>query len=100
MIMAEKKLGDLQGIGKSMLKDFELLGVKSVADLARKNGDSLYRMLEKKTGSRQDPCVLDVFRCAVAQAGDGQLPSEQCNWWWWSRERLAGRLTAAHPKGS
>ncbi|MCX6613323.1 MAG: hypothetical protein NTW74_21050 [Acidobacteria bacterium] len=98
MSMPVRNLADLHGIGKSMLKDFELLGVKGVSDLARRDGDRLYRTLEKKTGSRQDPCVLDVFRCAVAQARDAQLPRDQCNWWWWSRERLAGRLAPARPK--
>lgn len=88
----DRKLGDLHGIGKAMLGDFEVLGVKSVEDLATRDGLKLYRTLEKKTGTRQDPCVLDVFRCAVAQAKDPQLAREQCNWWWWSRERLAGRL--------
>lgn len=91
-----RKLGDLHGIGKAMLKDFELLNVTSVEALARRDGDTLYRKLEAKTGQRQDPCVLDVFRCAVAQAQDPQLSREQCNWWWWSRERLAGRLGPAH----
>lgn len=98
MSMPERKLKDLHGIGKKMLLDFELLGVKSVSDLARRDGQALYKALEKKTGTRQDPCVLDVFRCAVAQAQNVQLPREECDWWWWSRERLAGRLSAAHPK--
>ncbi len=82
----------MHGIGKAMLGDFELLGVKTVEELARLDGEKLYRALEKKTAIRQDPCVLDVFRCAVAQARDPQLEREKCNWWWWSRERLAGRL--------
>ncbi len=88
-MLIERKLKDLHGIGKMAALDFELLGVKSVADLAKRDGYALYRALEKKTGQRQDPCVLDVFRCAVAQAQNPQLPREQCNWWWWSRQRLA-----------
>jgi hypothetical protein len=44
------------------------------------------------TGTRQDPCVLDGFRCAVAQARDPHLPAAQRNWWWWSRQRKAGHL--------
>jgi len=86
-----RKLSDLHGIGKAMLKDFVLLGVTTVEDLAKRDRLKLYRDLEKKTGTRQDPCVLDVFRFAVEQARDEKLPREQCNWWWWSRERLAGR---------
>ncbi len=89
--MPERRLKELRGIGKSMLLDFELLGVANVADLARRDGFVLYKELEEKTGKRQDPCVLDTFRCAIAQARNPQLPREQCDWWWWSRERLAGR---------
>ena len=92
MSTAERKLKDLHGIGKKMLLDLALLGVKSVSDLARCDGHALYKALEKKTGARQGPCVLDTFRCAVAQARDRQLPGDQCNWWWWSRRRLAGKI--------
>ena len=92
MIPSERKLKDLHGIGKKMLLDFALLEVKSVSDLARCDGHALYKALEKQTGARQDSCVLDTFRCAVAQARDPQLPGDQCNWWWWSRRRLAGKI--------
>jgi hypothetical protein len=70
-----------------MLADFELLGVFSVPDLARRNPDSLYLKLCDLTGTQQDPCVLDTLRCAVAQARDPELPAEQCQWWYWSRLR-------------
>jgi len=71
-----------------MLSDFDLLGVRSVSDLARRNPDALYLRLCDLTGVQQDPCVLDTLRCAVAQAKDPNLPPEQCDWWWWSRQRL------------
>ncbi|MBM3785496.1 MAG: mitomycin resistance protein [Acidobacteria bacterium] len=77
-----------------MLSDFDLLGVQSVADLARRNPDSLFRKLCDLTGTRQDPCVLDTLRCAVAQARDPQLPAEQCNWWFWSRLRKQAKPVA------
>lgn len=83
------QLRDLSGIGPAMLKDFELLGIESVAHLARQNPQKLYNRLCELTGTRQDPCVLDTFTCAVAQARDPNLPSEQRNWWYWSRQRKA-----------
>ncbi len=70
-----------------MLEDFELLGIRSVDQLARSDGEKLYRRLERLRGMRQDPCVLDTFRCAVAQARNPHLPAEQKNWWYWSRVR-------------
>lgn len=89
---ANRKLGDLGGIGKAMLEDFALLEIGSVEQLAATNPDELYEELCKRTRSRQDPCVLDTFRCAVAQARDPRLPTDQCNWWYWSRLRKSGKL--------
>ncbi len=83
----KRQLKDLAGVGPAFLADFELLGVRSVTDLARQDGNELYQRLCDLTGARQDPCVLDVFRCAVAQACDPDLPKEQRNWWYWSRLR-------------
>jgi hypothetical protein len=87
-----RKLGDLSGIGKAMLEDFALLKIRTVDDLAAADPQKLYDDLCKRTKSRQDPCVLDTFRCAVAQARDPQLPIDQRNWWYWSRLRKAGKL--------
>ena len=92
--MDDRKLKDLDGIGGAMLGDFALLGVASVDDLARQSADELYARLCSLTGRRQDLCVLDVFRCAIAQARDTHLPDEQRQWWWWSRQRRAGRFAA------
>ena len=91
-MQANRKLGDLGGVGKAMLEDFALLKIRSVEQLAATNPDELYEELRKRTRSRQDPCVLDTFRCAVAQARDPRLPTDQCNWWYWSRLRKAGKL--------
>lgn len=83
----EKNLGDLEGVGKACLKDFEVLGITSVDELTRRNPDEMYKQLCILTGQKQDICVLDVFRCAVAQARDPHLPEEQRLWWYWSKKR-------------
>lgn len=75
-----------------MLADFALLGIRTVDQLAETNPDKLYEELCERTNSRQDPCVLDTFRCAVAQARDPRLAKAKCNWWYWSRLRKEGRL--------
>ncbi len=82
-----RQLADLAGIGPAMLRDFQLLRVRSVDQLAGEDPVELYERLCLETGTRQDPCVLDVFRCAVAQARNPRLPAEQRNWWYWSRIR-------------
>ena len=87
MAERERKLGDLISIGLAMLKDFELLGICSVAQLAKQNPQRMYEKMERATRQRQDPCVLDTFCAAVAQAKNPRLAAEKCQWWWWSRER-------------
>ena len=87
----QRRLKDLDSIGPAMLSDFEVLGIRTVNDLARRSPEKLYEQLVARRGS-QDICVLDVFRCAVAQARNPRLPAAQRNWWDWSRLRKSGRL--------
>jgi hypothetical protein len=82
-----RQLGELVSIGPAMLRDFELLGIRSVSELARQNPQRMYEKIERATGQRQDPCVLDTFCAAVAQARNPRLEAEKCQWWWWSRKR-------------
>jgi len=91
-----RSLGDLISIGPAMLRDFEILGVRSVAQLARQNPERLYQKLCRVAPQHQDICCLDVFRAAVAQARDPRLPVEQCQWWYWSRRRKEN--TVKHAK--
>jgi hypothetical protein len=86
----ERRLRDLVSIGPAMLRDLELLEIRSVAELARKKPRQMYRDLCRLTGQPQDICCLDVFTAAVAQAKNPQLPVEQRQWWYWSRKRKAG----------
>ncbi|MFL6447673.1 MAG: helix-hairpin-helix domain-containing protein [Bryobacteraceae bacterium] len=88
----ERRLRDLAGVGAAIEHDLHMLNVQTVSELAACDGDDLYSHLCEITGTRQDPCVLDTLRCAVAQARDARLPREQRNWWWWSRQRKQGRL--------
>ena len=87
MLKENSQLQDLVSVGPAMLRDFKLLGVRSVAQLARRNPKRLYEKLCHMTGKRQDPCLLDTFSAAVAQARNPLLPAERCQWWYWSRER-------------
>jgi hypothetical protein len=87
MVIQERRLEDLISVGPAMVRDFNLLGIHSVGQLARRNPEKLYEKLCKITRQSQDICCLDVFRAAVAQAQNPQLPLEQCQWWYWSRRR-------------
>lgn len=84
-----RKLQDLVSVGPAMLRDFELLGIRDVPNLARQNPHCMYKRLCEITGQQHDICCLDVFQAAVAQARDPLLPPEQSVWWYWSRKRKA-----------
>lgn len=90
----ERRLQDLISVGPAMLRDFELLGIRSLTQLARANPQAMYRRLCRLTGQQQDICCQDVFSAAVAQARNPRLPVEQCVWWYWSRKRKAQRASA------
>ena len=83
----ERQLKDLISIGPAMLRDFELLNIRSVEQLARQDAKKLYDKLGRVARQHQDICVLDTFEAAVAQAKNPRLPAEQCQWWWWSTKR-------------
>jgi hypothetical protein len=89
MPVKERELEDLVSIGPAMLRDFKMLGITGVAQLARRNPEKLYERLCQITGQAQDICCLDVFRAAVAQARNPHLPLDQRQWWYWSRMRKA-----------
>ena len=86
----ERSLAELASVGPAMLRDFELLGIRTVAQLGRQNPRRLYQKLCRITRKHQDICCQDVFSAAIAQARNPLLPPEQCQWWYWSRRRKNG----------
>jgi hypothetical protein len=89
MAVKERQLQDLVSVGPAMVRDFEMMGIRNVSQLSKQNPQKMYQKLCKLTGQRQDPCVLDTFVAAVAQAKNPRLPAAQCQWWYWSRIRKA-----------
>ena len=85
----QRQLADLISIGPAMLRDFDQLGIRSVAQLAKQDPKKMYARLGRLTRQHIDPCVLDTFCAAVAQARNPRLPAEQCQWWYYSRKRKA-----------
>ena len=89
MCTDERRLQDLVSIGPAMLRDFRVLEISSVSQLAQQDPLKMYRDLCRTTGQEHDICVLDVFQAAVAQAKNPRLPLQQRQWWYWSRKRKA-----------
>ncbi len=83
----ERRLEDLISVGPATLRDFELLGIRSVEQLGRQDPKELYDKLCRISGDQHDICSLDVFRAAVAQARNPLLPADRSQWWYWTRQR-------------
>jgi len=76
-------LTDLPNIGKAMADDLRLLGIHEPQQLVGMSPYKMFEQLCKKTASRHDPCVLDVF-ISVTRFMDGDAPRP---WWAYTEER-------------
>ena len=78
-----RRFTDLPNIGPALARDFELLGYTEPAQLAGADPLELYHALCVATGSRQDPCVLDVFISVTHFLSGG----EPAPWWHYTEQR-------------
>lgn len=83
----KRQLRDLISVGNAALKDFEVLGIKTVDSLSRQDARELYLRLCNITKKQHDICVEDVFSAAIAQSRNPTLSFEKSQWWYWSRIR-------------
>jgi hypothetical protein len=85
-------LEQLPNVGPAMAGDLRLLGIHQPADLRGRDAFVLYRQLERATGKRQDPCVLDTFMAIV----DFMQGAEPKPWWAYTAQRKAlhGQVSA------
>ena len=88
------QLSQLRNIGKAMLRDFDVLGITSVAQLAGQDADELYTRISILTGARHDPCVHDTYAAAIHQAKTG----EALNWWAFTPLRKERQRLGSFPK--
>jgi hypothetical protein len=79
----KSELLSLMNVGQATLKDLHLLGIHHINQLKNQTPDHLYERLQQITGSKQDPCVWDVFAAIVHEATTG----EKLPWWHWSKIR-------------
>ncbi len=77
------KLTDLPNIGQAMVRNLQRIGITAPQQLVGKDPLKLYEKLCRETGSRHDPCVLDVF-ISITRFIDGEAPQP---WWHYSEER-------------
>jgi hypothetical protein len=77
------RLTDLPNVGPAFAGDLELLGINRADQLRGQDPLHLYRRLARKTGIRQDPCVLDTFM-SLTDFMNGAPPRP---WWSYTKER-------------
>lgn len=95
------ELQSLPAIGPSLAADLRLLGVTSIASLALRDPERLYARLCDLTKSKQDPCVLYTFRCAVYASRTALPDPELLKWWNWTERRFdAGGRIVGTAKGA
>lgn len=80
---AMKDLEDLPNVGPATARDLRLLGITRPEQLVGRDPLALYNALCRKTGMRQDPCVLDVM-LSVVRFMEG-APAKP--WWAYTGER-------------
>jgi len=76
-------LEEIPGVGPSISKDLEDLGIREVQDLRSRDPEALYEDLCRLRGTHIDRCVLYVFRCAVYYASNKNHSSPLLKWWNW-----------------
>jgi hypothetical protein len=90
-------LEDLPNVGPAIAADFRRLGIRTPAALKGRDPYALYAALNRVTGRRHDPCVLDTF-IAVVRFVDG-APARP--WWHYTAERkeTLAAATSADSRG-
>jgi hypothetical protein len=85
-----RALTTIPNVGPAIARRLIRLGIEAPEDLRGQEAEELFERLSALDGRREDPCLLDAFRAAVAYAnGEPARP-----WWQFSRERLAREAAA------
>ena len=77
------RLEDLPNVGPAVAADLRAIGIGRPAQLAGRDPYALYEALNRRTGVRHDPCVLDTFIAAVRFVEGA--PAKP--WWAYTAER-------------
>ena len=77
------QLEQIPGVGKSIARDMQSIGINSVSQLKDQDPENLYRRLCDFKASPVDRCMLYVLRCAVYYASNSDHDPELLQWWSW-----------------
>ena len=81
----ESPLRQIPGIGKSIAKNLNDIGIFEISDFKWKNPENLFELSNKVAWCIQDRCLLYTFRCAVyfAETSVEKQEREKLKWWNW-----------------
>jgi len=80
-------LEDIPNVGKSVAGDLRRIGIRAPRELAGRDPWLLYDTLNRVTGMRHDPCLLDTFIAAV----DFMQGAPARPWWHYTAGRKAAQ---------
>jgi len=83
--IAIKELKRIPGVGKSIAEDLWNIGIRKISDLKGQNPELLYDLSNIFAGTKQDRCLLYVYRCAVyfAETDESECDPMKLQWWNW-----------------
>lgn len=87
--MPKHELQIIPGVGPSIARDLQSLGIHRVADLKGRDPEALYEEFQARAGQPIDRCLLYVFRCAVYFASHRKHHPEKLKWWNWKDQAAA-----------
>ena len=77
----------IPGVGPSIARDLWDLGLRTPAQLKRKDPERLYQQLCRLRRAHIDRCMLYVFRCAHYYASRTRHDPRLLLWWNWTDEK-------------
>jgi hypothetical protein len=79
----ESELLQLKNVGRRVLEDLKMLGIKKNEHLKHETAQELYNKLQRITGAKQNICMLDLFSAIIHEA----KTKEKLPWWYFSSIR-------------
>ncbi|MDO8497348.1 MAG: helix-hairpin-helix domain-containing protein [bacterium] len=83
----KRGLREIPGVGVSIEKDLQSLGIQNVSDLNDKEPEEMCERLCTQQGVKIDRRMLYVFRCTVYYASHTKHDPELLKWWNWKDKK-------------
>ena len=78
-----QELEQIPGVGKTIARDMQNIGIHSIDDLKGRQAEQLYDRLCEFKASPVDRCMLYVFRCAIYYASNNDHDPDLLKWEKW-----------------